>query len=52
MGSYFKNSNPLVVKNYMGSYLNLKKPDCSLVSEDGYEIPIHKVRVNSDVIQI
>ena len=34
--------DPMVLVKYMYIYFNTKTPDCSLYSEDGYEIPVHK----------
>ena len=38
----FVNKDTMTVVKYMDSQLKLKEPDCSLYSEDGYEIVIHK----------
>ena len=37
-----KNEDSLAVMNYKESYFMQKPPDCSLFSEDGHEILIHK----------
>ena len=42
MVSTFKNENHLSIADYMTSYLKVKPPDCSLFSQDGCEISIHK----------
>ena len=36
------NKDNLDMVNYIESDIKLQPPDCSLFSEDGYEIPIHK----------
>ena len=34
--------DPMVLVKYMDIYFKTKTPDCSLYSEDGYEIPVHR----------
>ena len=36
------NKENLDIVNYIESDLKLQPPDCSLFSEDGFEVPIHK----------
>ena len=33
--------DPMVLVKCMDEYFKTKTPDCSLYSEDGYEIPVH-----------
>ena len=33
--------DPIVLVKCMDEYFKTKTPDCSLYSEDGYEIPVH-----------
>ena len=42
MVSHFYNKDPLATVNHMDSYFKKILPDCSLFSEDGFEIPVHK----------
>ena len=42
MVSLFYNKDPLATVNHMESYFKQIPPDCSLFSEDGFEIPVHK----------
>ena len=42
MFSHFYNKYPLAIVNHMDSYFKQMPPDCSLFSEDGFEIPVHK----------
>ena len=34
--------DPMVLVECMDEYFKKKTPDCSLYSEDGYEIPVHR----------
>ena len=34
--------DPMVLVKCMDEYFKTKTPDCSLYSEDGYEIPVHR----------
>ena len=36
------NKDNLDMVNYIESDIKLQPPDCSLFSEDGFEVPIHK----------
>ena len=42
MVSLFYNKDPLATVKHMDSYFKQIPPDCSLFSEDGFEIPVHK----------
>ena len=42
MSSTFYNKDPMAVVDNMDSYFKKIPPDCSLFSEDGFEIPVHK----------
>ena len=42
MTCLFYNKDPLAIVNNMGSYFKQVPPDCTLFSEDGFEIPVHK----------
>ena len=42
MVSLFYNKDPLATVSHMDSYFKQMPPDCSLFSEDGFEIPVHK----------
>ena len=33
--------DPMILVKFMDVYFKTKTPDCSLYSEDGYEIPVH-----------
>ena len=38
----YQTKEPKAIAEYMKSYMKLKPPDCSLFTEDGNEIPVHK----------
>ena len=42
MPSLLYNKDPLATVNHMDTYFKRIPPDCSLYSEDGFEIPVHK----------
>ena len=42
MGTVLYNKEPLVLVSSMDSYFKERPPDCSLFSQDNFEIPVHK----------
>ena len=42
MGTVLYNNEPLALVSSMDSYFKERPPDCSLFSQDNFEIPVHK----------